>query len=95
MVRQRFARARLRVETIVMSIIEFGDTQLVSMSSLSRREQIILARLGDEITFDQLAQSLYVSRNTLKSQVRTLYRKLGVTSRADAVDWATRRLVLA
>ena len=39
----------------------------------------------------EIAAALYVSLNTLKTHVRTVYRKLDVESRADAVD-AGRRL---
>jgi len=39
----------------------------------------------------RLAAQLYISPNTLKATVRALYRKLGVTSRQQAVDAARRR----
>jgi LuxR family transcriptional regulator, transcriptional regulator of spore coat protein len=29
-----------------------------------------------------------VTRNTVKSQVRSVYRKIGVSTRAEAVAWA-------
>lgn len=37
------------------------------------------------MTLEQIAEDLFVSRNTVKSQVRLLYRKLGVNSRDEAV----------
>ena len=43
------------------------------------------------MTYREIAAALYVSLNTLKTHVRTVYRKLDVASRADAVD-AGRRL---
>ena len=33
----------------------------------------------------EIADALYVSRNTLKSHVRSIYRKLGVSTREAAV----------
>jgi LuxR family transcriptional regulator of spore coat protein len=56
--------------------------------TLTEREAIVLARLGDDRTLRQIAADLYVTRNTIKSQVRSVYRKLGVSSRAEAVQRA-------
>ena len=53
--------------------------------TLTRRERVVLARLDEEVTLEQIARELYVTRNTVKSQVRSVYRKLGISSRAEAV----------
>jgi DNA-binding CsgD family transcriptional regulator len=55
---------------------------------LTVRERVVLAELGDDVTLEQVARRLYVSRNTVKSQVRSIYRKIGVSTRAEAVAWA-------
>ncbi|WP_250445931.1 LuxR C-terminal-related transcriptional regulator [Actinotalea sp. C106] len=52
---------------------------------LTERERVVLALLAEETTLEDIARSLYVSRNTVKSQVSSVYRKLGVASRAEAV----------
>jgi LuxR family transcriptional regulator of spore coat protein len=52
---------------------------------LTRRERVVLSNLSEDTTLEQIATLLFVTRNTVKSQVRSLYRKLGVSSRADAV----------
>ena len=57
---------------------------------LTRREQVILSNLSEDVTLEQIATKLFVTRNTVKSQVRSVYRKLGVSNRADAVAWARR-----
>ena len=36
----------------------------------------------------EIAERLYVSRNTVSSQVGSIYRKLGVSSRSEAVEQA-------
>jgi DNA-binding CsgD family transcriptional regulator len=54
-------------------------------SRLSERERVILSHLGTDLSIAQLAAVLYVSPNTLKSQIKSIYRKLGVNSRAAAV----------
>ena len=46
----------------------------------------MLRYLCSRLTYREIAAALYVSVNTLKSHVRSVYRKLAVASRADAVD---------
>ena len=58
---------------------------------LSSREVTVLRYLCSRLTYREIAAALYVSLNTLKSHVRSVYRKLDVASRAEAVD-AGRRL---
>jgi DNA-binding CsgD family transcriptional regulator len=55
---------------------------------LSERERVVLAELQADRSLEQIAQRLWVSRNTVKTQVRSIYRKIGVSTRADAVAWA-------
>jgi LuxR family maltose regulon positive regulatory protein len=38
------------------------------------------------LTNAEIAAALYISVNTLKSHVKAIYRKLAVSSRADAVE---------
>ena len=52
---------------------------------LSPRERAVLRRLSSEMSAREIADSLYVSHNTVKTQVRAVYRKLGVASREEAV----------
>ncbi|MGW6129542.1 response regulator transcription factor [Cellulomonas sp. NPDC055163] len=53
--------------------------------ALTPREQAVLAELTEEVTVEEIAARLWVSRNTVKSQLRSVYRKLGVSTRAEAV----------
>ncbi len=46
----------------------------------------MLRYLCSQLTYREIAAALYVSVNTLKSHVRSIFRKLAVTSRADAVN---------
>lgn len=55
---------------------------------LTRRERVILAELDENTTLEEIASRLFVTRNTVKSQVRSVYRKLGVSNRAEAVECA-------
>jgi LuxR family maltose regulon positive regulatory protein len=53
---------------------------------LSERELAILRLLASELSQREIGSQLYVSFNTVKSHTRSIFRKLGVTTRADAVD---------
>jgi DNA-binding NarL/FixJ family response regulator len=74
-----------------MSIMELTSLAPVHPGMiLTRREQVVLSNLSEDVTLEQIASKLFVTRNTVKSQVRSVYRKLGVSNRADAVAWARR-----
>jgi LuxR family maltose regulon positive regulatory protein len=52
---------------------------------LSDRELTVLKHLADGLTEREIAAALYLSFNTVHSHVKAIYRKLGVSARADAV----------
>jgi LuxR family transcriptional regulator, maltose regulon positive regulatory protein len=52
---------------------------------LSDRELTVLRLLSSRLTTTEITGALYVSPNTLKSHMKSIYRKLDVSSRADAV----------
>ena len=52
---------------------------------LTSRESAALTRLPTYLTQRQIADDLYISLNTLKTHLKSLYRKLGASSRAEAV----------
>lgn len=58
---------------------------LSSVGSLTRRERSVLVQLSTTGTLPEIADRLHVSHNTVKSQVRAVYRKLGVSDRRAAV----------
>ena len=52
---------------------------------LSDRELEALRLLASRLTTTEIAGALFISANTLKSHMKSIYRKLDVSSRADAV----------
>lgn len=62
---------------------------------LSARELAVLGRLAGVESAREIASALYVSHNTVKSQVRSIYRKLGVSTRGEAVARARERGLLS
>ena len=55
---------------------------------LTERELDVLRLLPGELSTRQMAQSLYVAPSTVRTQVKSIYRKLGVSSRKEAVEEA-------
>ena len=58
---------------------------------LTQRELDALRLLAREFSTRQMAQSLYVAPSTVRTQVKSIYRKLGVSSRKEAVEEAHAR----
>ncbi len=58
------------------------------VEKLTDRERSILRLLRSDLTQRQIASEIYVSFNTMKTHTRSLYRKLGASSRREAVDRA-------
>ena len=56
---------------------------------LTPAELRLLPYLQTHLTFREISERLFVSRNTVSTQVSSVYRKLGVSSRNDAVQQAT------
>lgn len=55
-----------------------------TMSKLTGRERTVARYLDTSMTLAQIADTLFVSPNTIKTQVKSIYRKLGVHSRSEA-----------
>jgi len=53
--------------------------------SLTDQERAVLHLLRGSLSMREIGRELSISRNTVKTHVRAIYRKLGVSSRSDAV----------
>ena len=58
--------------------------------ALSPAELRLLKYLPSHLNFREIADELFVSFNTVKSQASSIYRKLDVSSRGEAVECAQR-----
>jgi LuxR family maltose regulon positive regulatory protein len=54
----------------------------------------VLRSLGGDLSTRQIAQSLYVAPSTVMSHIKSIYRKLGVTSRKEAIEQAYARKLI-
>lgn len=71
-------------------LTDFHGTTLLTHSVLSPvvltdREHVVLNALVTMSSTAEIAAALYVSVNTVKSQLRSVYKKLGVSSREEAL----------
>lgn len=57
---------------------------------LTQREVDVLHLLADGMSNHDIAQSLFLSVRTVEAHLRSLYRKLNVSSRTEAALWAVR-----
>jgi LuxR family transcriptional regulator, maltose regulon positive regulatory protein len=59
--------------------------QVAAATPLTERERAVLRLLPTRLSNQEIGRELYVSASTVRSQVQAIYRKLEVTSRAEAV----------
>jgi LuxR family transcriptional regulator, maltose regulon positive regulatory protein len=62
-----------------------GGRRSADQPLLTPSEQHVLRYLPSHLTNDEIAANLFLSVNTVKSHLRTLYRKLGVSNRRSAI----------
>ena len=87
---------RSALGTMINEVRDFRDI-LESRSSatatgpvpLTPAELRLLPYLQTHLTADMIAERLFLSSHTVKTEVKAIYRKLGVSSRNDAVQRAT------
>jgi LuxR family transcriptional regulator, maltose regulon positive regulatory protein len=81
---------------VLPAVLEAADRTLGSRprrrveaaAPLTERELAVLRLLPSRLSTREIGRELYVSANTVRTHVRAIYRKLGVTSRAMAVAHA-------
>jgi LuxR family maltose regulon positive regulatory protein len=90
-------RVRPDLGVLVGEVTEFRDVVSSASQSgaaglppLSPAELRLLPHLQTHLTFNEIGERLFVSRNTVSSQASSFYCKLGVSSRNQAVSQAPR-----
>ena len=68
---------------IVLCLIPLATDDL----DLSPRESEVLALICQGLTNADISERAFIGVNTVKAHIRTLYRKIGVESRSQAVRW--------
>jgi DNA-binding CsgD family transcriptional regulator len=79
----------VQATTVLRPVVAGARTRpggsLALVEGLSVAERRVLQYLRTHLTLAEIGARLFVSRNTVKSQAISIYRKLGVSSRSDAV----------
>ncbi len=84
------------VAELLLAQLRVGGGEAISAQDaasgpLTTREHQVLQRLARSLTYDETAADLGVSINTVRSYVRTIYDKLDVSTRTEAVLAALER----
>ena len=66
----------------------------ISGEQLTAREIEVLKHLITESTVSEIGQILHISKNTMKTHLRNIYRKLGVDGRGSAATKAKENLII-
>jgi LuxR family maltose regulon positive regulatory protein len=78
-----------RVDELETDLDALPDQGNGTAAGLTGAELRLLPLLSTHLSFREIGEELFVSRNTIKTQAISVYRKLGVSSRSDAIDRAT------
>ena len=70
---------------------ETGQLQIEELNSflhdqLSPREIDVLKLLVQDLTYEEIGEKLFVSKNTVKTHIRKCYQKLGVSNRKEVLS---------
>jgi LuxR family maltose regulon positive regulatory protein len=76
------------IESLERSLIDSRDSALRVNGNLTRAELRTLRFLPTHLSFRQIGEKNHVSANTVKTQARAIYSKLGASTRAEAVERA-------
>jgi two-component system nitrate/nitrite response regulator NarL len=86
-----------RGKTVISDTIEDGVFEQMRLrkteepSGLSQRELEVLPLLADGLSSSEIGKRLFIGESTVKTHLRNLYGKLGVSDRASAVAEGMRR----
>lgn len=87
--------AAARVRSTAVTAFLASDTREIYPAAahhvvLTERERAVLAELAEGLPTVEIARRLFVSTNTVKSQLRSIYRKIDAHSREEALEAAYR-----
>ncbi|WP_420176131.1 LuxR C-terminal-related transcriptional regulator [Luteococcus sp. OSA5] len=88
-----FQRAGVLADRLGLNTSNARHTRVAAASRrdipLTEAERQVLQRLESGKTLGETAEELFISLNTLKTHLRRIYKKLGVSSREEAIARAT------
>ena len=73
-------------EALRVQLSKERGSSVPGASSLTAAELRLLPLLPTHLSFPEIAEEMFLSRHTIKSEANSIYRKLGVSSRSQAVS---------
>ena len=83
-----WASSRDQTEAIQNEVDGMPEAANGNGTGLTGAELRLLPLLATHFSFREIGERLHVSRNTVKTQAISVYRKLGVSNRSDAIERA-------
>ena len=74
-----------QAQTLRVQLAQERGSSTPGASALSGAELRLLPLLSTHLSFREIAAQMFLSRNTIKSQANSIYRKLGASTRNQAV----------
>ncbi len=72
-------------EALRARLLQERGSSVLGASALTGAELRLLPMLSTHLSFPEIAEEMFLSRNTIKSEANSLYRKLGASTRSQAV----------
>ena len=79
------------VETVVSPSVAAKLAERVSGPELSEREKVVLQALATGQSNKEIGRTLFISETTVKAHLKSIFTKLNVLSRTEAIAVALRR----
>jgi DNA-binding NarL/FixJ family response regulator len=84
-----------KVTAAVFDHVKGGAGKTQREGTLTQRELEVLQQIAEGSSDRTIGEALHISEHTVRSHIKNLYRKLGVSSRAHAVAKALREGIIA
>ena len=75
-------------EVLRARLAQERGSSIIGASALTAAELRLLPLLSTHLSFPEIGQELFLSPHTVKSAMKAIYRKLGASSRSQAVTRA-------
>ena len=74
-----------QISRMVAASFQRTEREFPELEKLTEQERVVLRGLDDGFSYKEIATSKFVSENTVRSQVRSIYEKLQVHTRTEAL----------
>ena len=71
---------------IARKVVSYFQTESRKLDELTPKENELLALLAEGLFYKEIADKMHISMDTVKKHASTIYRKLQVSNRTEAVN---------